>query len=97
MRIWFQRLEKTQYRLLATSSCLLYRKVWQPVRIDSFWSKIEYFTDQNGPKGKPQGNEFGLFSNSDINVTNRVEKVDEKNCHLSSFHVPFLSYGPKIV
>ena len=53
--------------------------------------------DQNGPKGKPHENEFGLFSNSDMNVTNRVEKVDEKNCHLSSFHVPFLSYGPKIV
>ena len=27
--------------------------------------------------------------------TARSEKVDEKKwCHLSSFHVPFLSYGP---
>ena len=33
-----------------------------------------------------------------MNVTNRAEKSRrEKWCHLSSFHVPFLHYGPYIV
>ena len=28
-----------------------------------------YFTDQNGPKGEPDGNEFLVFSNSEIIIT----------------------------
>ena len=31
-----------------------------------------------------------------MNVTHRAEKVDKKWSHLSSFHVSFLSYGPKL-
>ena len=62
---------------LVTSLCLLSRKVW---------SAEKYFTDQNGPK---RGNEFWVFSNSDINITNSwAEKVDEKNgiiCLVSMF------------
>ena len=42
-------------------------------------------TDQNGTKGGPHENEFWLFSNRKMNVTNRVGKVDEKWGHLSSF------------
>ena len=37
------------------------------------------FTNQNGSKGGPHENEFWLFSNTKMNITNRVEKVDEKN------------------
>ena len=32
----------------------------------------------NGSKGGPHENEFWLFSNTKMNITNRVEKVDEK-------------------
>ena len=31
---------------------------------------MKYFTDQNGPKGGPIENEFWVFSNSEMNVTN---------------------------
>ena len=37
------------------------------------------FTNQNGSKGGPHENEVWLFSKTKMNVTNRVEKVDEKN------------------
>ena len=40
---------------------------------------MRYFTDQNGPMGEPHENEFWAFSNSEVNITNRLEKVDEKN------------------
>ena len=44
------------------------------------------FRNQNGSKGGPHENEFWLFSNTKMNITNRVEKVDEKKWgHLSSF------------
>ena len=45
----------------------------------AFGQKLRHFTDQNGPKGGPHENEFFVFSNSEMNVTNRVEKADEKN------------------
>ena len=35
-------------------------------------------TNQNGSKARPHENEFPLFSNTKINITNRVEKVNEK-------------------
>ena len=41
-------------------------------------------------------NEFKVFSNSGMNVTNRQSKISKWG-HLCSFHVPFLSYDPKIV
>ena len=34
------------------------------------FAKLRYFTDQNGPKGRPHENEFWLFSNTKMNVTN---------------------------
>ena len=38
---------------------------------------------------------FWVFSNSEMNVTNSQNgKIDEKWGHMSSFLVPFLSYGP---
>ena len=36
----------------------------------SFCPTLMYFTDQNGSKGGPNENEFWLFSNSEMNVTN---------------------------
>ena len=42
-----------------------------------FLGEKKYFTDQNGPKVKPHGNEFWVFSNSEMNVRNSV-KIDEK-------------------
>ena len=50
--------------------------------------KLRYFIDQNLSKGEPHENEFWVFSNSEINVTVRAEKVDEKNgviCLVSMF------------
>ena len=47
------------------------------------------FTNQNGSKGGPHENEVWLFSKTKMNVTNRVEKVDEKNeviCLVFKFH-----------
>ena len=45
----------------------------------AFGQKLRYFADLNGPKEGPHENEFWLFSYSEMNITNRVEKVDEKN------------------
>ena len=45
-------------------------KVWWGVRIGSFYQKLRYFTDQNGPKRGPHGNGLWLFSNTKMNVTN---------------------------
>ena len=53
--------------------------------------------DQNGSKRGPHENESWLFSNTKINVTNRVEKVDEKWDDLSSFQVSFLSCIEKCI
>ena len=78
--------------------CLLSRKVWWVVRIGSFCPKLRYFTDQNGPKGGPHQNEFRLFSNTKMNVTNNWSgKITWTTLGvLSSFHVSFQSYGLKI-
>ena len=56
--------------ILVTSVCLLSRKVWCVVRIGSFCPKLRYFIDQNRPKEGPHQNEFWLFSNTKMNVTN---------------------------
>ena len=40
---------------------------------------MRYFEEQNGPKGGPHENEFRIFSNSEMNIAIRSEKVDEKN------------------
>ena len=80
--------------ILVTSGCLLSRKIWWAVRIGNLCSKLRYFTDQNRPKGGLQENEFWPFSNIEINITNRAEKVGKKWGHLSSFCASFLSYSP---
>ena len=36
----------------------------------AFGQKLRYFPEQNGPKGGPYENEFWVFSNSEMNVTN---------------------------
>ena len=36
-----------------TSTCLLSRKVWLTIRIGSFYAKLRYFANLNGPKGEP--------------------------------------------
>ena len=72
---------------------LLPRKVWWAVWIISFWPKNEvFYRPEWTNRWGPHENEFWAFSNSEVNITNRLEKVDEKN--LSIFHAPFLSYGP---
>ena len=58
---------------------------------------MRYFTDENGPKGRLHENEFWLFSNTKMNVTNRAEKVDKKWGYLSSVRVPTLSFGSEIL
>ena len=40
-----------------------------PESVD-FCQNLRYFTDQNGPKGRPHKNEFWVFSNTKMNVTN---------------------------
>ena len=51
--------------------------------------KLRFFTDQNEPKGGPHENEFGLFSNTKMNVINiKVKKVYKKSgviCLISMF------------
>ena len=57
-------------RLLVTSGCLLSRKVWSDKSV-AFDPKMRYFTGQNGPGvGRAHENEFWVFSNSEITVTN---------------------------
>ena len=85
---WLHLGEKTSYGFLVTSGCLLSRKVWWVFQNGSFCPKLSYFTYQNGPKGGPHQNEFWLFPNTKMNVTDRVEKVDETNgiiCVVSMF------------
>ena len=70
MGIWLWLLDKTKYRILVTSGFLLSRKVEWVVWIGSFWPKLEYFTDHNRPKEGPRKNDFLVFSNSEMNITN---------------------------
>ena len=51
MGIWLRRMDKTKYRFLVTSGCLLYRNVWGAIRISSFWPKIEVFCQPEWTKG----------------------------------------------
>ena len=43
MGVWLRWVDKTQYRFLVTSGCLLSKKVWWAVQISSFLTKIEVF------------------------------------------------------
>ena len=52
-----------------TLGCLLLQKYDELSKSVAFDQKLMYFTDQNGPKGEPHGNEFWVFSNSEMNVT----------------------------
>ena len=57
MRIWFRRVDKTQYRLLDTLRGLLSREKCDELsETVAFGQKLRYFTDQNGPKGGPHEN-----------------------------------------
>ena len=61
----------------------------------AFGQKLWYFTDQNEQRGGPHKNKFRKFSNLEMNVTVR-ESTSKKGSHLSSFHIPFFSYGTEI-
>ena len=81
---WLYSRDKTWYGLLVTSRCLLSRKVWWVDRIGSFYPKLRYFTDQDGPKGGSHQNGFLPFSNK----KKWMEKLAEKNgviCLVSMF------------
>ena len=71
--------------------------MWCAVQISDICPKLRYFTDQNRPKGRANENEFGLFSNTKMNVKNSKKADEKKWGHLSSFHISFSSYGPQIV
>ena len=43
-----------------------------------FGKKLRGFTDQNRPTAGPHETKFWVFLNSEKNVINRAEKVDEK-------------------
>ena len=51
MDIWVRREDKTWYRFLVTSGCLLSRKVCWAVWIRSFWPKLEVFYRSEWTKG----------------------------------------------
>ena len=36
----------------------------------AFCQKLRYLTDQSGPRWGPNENEFRIFSNSEMNITN---------------------------
>ena len=55
------------------------------VQIGSFCWKLRTFTDQNRSNGGPHENELWLFSNTKMNVTNTIEKVDEVICLVFKF------------
>ena len=59
-----------KYRFLVTSGCLLSRKYDELSESVVSGQKLRYFTDRNEPKGEPHENEFWVFSNSEMNVTN---------------------------
>ena len=48
----------------------MYNRKNQSIQINSFCPKLRYFTDQNESKGGPHENEFWVFSNTEMNVTN---------------------------
>ena len=68
----------------------------EPSESAAFGLKFRYFTDQNGSKGGSKENEFWVFLNSEMNVTNSWSRKRrwKKWGHLSSFRLPFLSYRP---
>ena len=68
---------------------LLSGKVWWAVQISSFWRNWGILQTSIDRSNEFE-NELKVFSNSELNVTNRWG-------HLCSFHVPFLSYDPEIV
>ena len=49
--IWLRQVDKTQYRFLVISGCLLSRKVWWAVQIGSLFPKIEVFYRPEWTKG----------------------------------------------
>ena len=51
MGVWLQWVDKTWYRFLVTSGCLISRKVCWAVWISSFWPKIEVFYRSEWTKG----------------------------------------------
>ena len=53
--------------------------MWWALWVSSFWPKIEVFYRPEWTNEGPHENEFWSFSNSEMNITNRLGKVDEKN------------------
>ena len=80
MSVWLQRVDKTWYRFLVTSGVYFLEKCAELSESAAFGQNLRYFTDQNGSKGGPYKNEFWVFSNSEMNITKRSDKGDEKNC-----------------
>ena len=76
---------------------LLSGKVWWAVQISSFWRNWGILQTRIDRSNEFE-NKFKVFSNSEMNLTSRYSRKSrwKKWSHLCSFHVPFLSYDPKI-
>ena len=59
--------------------CLLSKKCDKLSESVAFGQQLSYFVDQNGTKEWPHKNEFWVFLKSEMNITNRSKKVDEKS------------------
>ena len=62
--------DETSNRFLITLVVYFLEEYGELSKSVDFGQKLSYFTDQNGPKGEPHENEFWLFSNTKMNVTN---------------------------
>ena len=65
--------------------------MWWSVQIGKFCSKLRYFKDRNIPKEEIHENEFWLFSNNKLNVSNIHEKEKVRSFLLFSSFLHELS------
>ena len=70
MGIWLRWVDKTIWSFTNLRVFLFLENCDELSEWVAFGQKLRYFTDQKGPKGGPHENEFWVFSNSEMNVTN---------------------------
>ena len=80
MVILLQRIDKTKYRFLVTSECLLSRKALWAVRISGFWQKNQVFYRPEWTKGGDYMKmNFDYFQIPKWMLQTERKKVDGKN------------------
>ena len=62
---------------MVATGCLLSRIVWWSAPISSLFPEIKVFYRPERTKRGSHENEFLVFSDSEMNDTNRAQKVDE--------------------